>query len=74
MTNTPFHELPTWQHQILANGYLAAMNGEPINPVAPDLWLQGYALFLEQNVSAPIRRQFPASTSVTSAMGTRPPT
>lgn len=42
---TPIHLLPTWMQDVHAAGYLAAMNGHPLNPVAMDVWQLGWNLF-----------------------------
>jgi hypothetical protein len=43
--NTPVWKMEPWREQIFSNGYLAAMKGEPRNPVAMDEWLMGFDLY-----------------------------
>jgi hypothetical protein len=56
-------------------GMRAASEGLPFDPFSTDeFWKAGWMWGTELHVSAPTRRQFPASTFATSATGTQPPT
>jgi hypothetical protein len=53
-------------------GMNAARDGLPFDPFSTDeFWKAGWIWGTELNVSAPIRRQFPASLFAMNAMGTR---
>lgn len=56
---TSMDQWPTWLQQVFEDGYFAAMTGQPLNPVAMSEWIMGYALYLDSQVSDPIRRQTP---------------
>jgi hypothetical protein len=56
-------------------GMNAARDGVPFDPFSTDeFWKQGWIWGTELNVSAPIRRQFPASRSVRNVTPTQPNT